>query len=238
MGQNGLQLVNPSYEDGGSNQKNKPHVVELIAAMGVKNFLQQTESASDNLQIFTQILDLDAREPVFGWDSLDSDLGAVGDMLRAQSLLKVVFGPYAEHPHGLGRPGWYKAFHMERPGRLEELQALMQYTDIFLDWIYQIQYQLPDGGYGNLKRDDRISLVGPPIEEIMSGDDLRQDYLFAHFKELLDRRTNPQNVSYRYSDARPIIVNVGALGSADRSLPALGSLGLFIQLYNQASIRI
>ena len=238
VGQNNLQLVNPSYEDGGSNQRNKPHVVELISALGIKHFLQQTEASAGNLQIFTQILDLDAHNPVFGWDSLDPDLSSVGDMLRAQVLLKVVFGPYAERPHSFGRPGWYKVFHMEQPGRREELQSLMQYTDIFLDWIYQIQYQLPDGGYGNLKRDERISLVGHPIEAIMSGDDLRQDYLFAHFKELLDNRTNPQNISYRYSDARPIIVNVGALGAADKSLPGLGALGLFIQLFNQSSIKV
>ena len=237
VGQNGLQLVNPVYEDGGTKQENKPHVVELIAALGIKDFLQQTESTG--LQVFPQILDIEARNPVFSWDSLDSDLSDLGDMLRTQVLLKVVFGPYVERPRGFGKPGWYKAFRMDRPGRKEELQSLMQYTDIFLDWIYKIQYQLPDSGYGQLKRDDRIALLGPPIEEIMmSGDDLRQDYLYTHFAELLDDSANPQNISYYYSSAKHLVVDVGTLGTADSSMPSLGSLGLAIQLFNQASKKI
>lgn len=238
VGQNGLQLVNPSYEDGGAKQENKPHVVELIAALGIKDFLQETESTAFGLEVCPCILDLDAHGPIFSWDTLDADLSGIADMVRAQTLLKVVFGPYVERPRGLGRPGWYKAFHMDRPGRREELQSLMQYTDVFLHWIYNLQYELPDGGYGVMRRDNRIALVGPVIEEVLAGDELRRDYLYAHFGELLDYSANPQNISYRYSDARQILVNVGALGSADKSLPGLGSLGLLIQLFIQSSLKI
>ena len=235
VGQTGLQLLNPTYEDGGAKQENKPHVVELIAALGIKDFLQRQESTG--LQVFPQILDIDARIPVFSWDSLDPDLNGMADMLRTQAFLKAVFGQYVDNPRSFGKPAWYKAFRMEKPGRKEELQSIMQYTDIFLDWIYNIQYQLADNGF-DLKRDDRIALVGPLIETIMSGGDLKQEYLLAHFDDLLDRSTNPQNISYRYSNAKQVVVNVGTLGVADKNMPSIGSLGLAIQLFNVASMKI
>ena len=141
VGQNGLQLVNSDYVDGGREQENKPHVVELIAAMSVKNFLQQTERGDGALQVYSQILDVEAKKPIFGWDTLDPDLGYVADMLRTQALLKVTFGPYADKPRGLGRPTWYQAFRMNQAGRKEELSFLMQYTDYFSELV--VQHSIP-----------------------------------------------------------------------------------------------
>ena len=50
----------------------------------------------------------------------------VADMLRAQALLKVTFGPYTDNPKGFGKPPWYRAFRMDLTGRKEELSSLMQ----------------------------------------------------------------------------------------------------------------
>ena len=239
VGQNELQLLNNTYVDGGDKQENKPHVVELIAAAAIKDFLQKTDGTADGRKVFARILDMEAKKPELTWDNLDTDLSCLADMLRTQILLKAVFCPYVDKPHGLfgARYPWYRAFHMSEPGCAEELHAIMQYTDLFLEYMYDIQYQLPDGGYGNLRRDDRIALVGQPIEDIMTVGELGEDYIYTCFEDLLDTRGNPQNLTYRYTKAKAIVDDVGTIGAVDRTFPNLRSLGLFMQTYKLAMQR-
>ena len=100
VGQDILQLVSPNgeYVDGGNRQRNKPHVVELIAAMGVRHFLLDVSEFLGSMNIYEMILKSKDRSPkdkqaIFGWNTLEPELSAIGDMLRTQTLMRMAIAP-------------------------------------------------------------------------------------------------------------------------------------------------
>ena len=136
VGQDILQFVsqNGEYLDGGKAQRNKPHIVELIAAMGVRHFLLDAADFQGQMNIYEMILKSEGHDsnPIFGWNTLEPELSAVGDMLRAQALMRMVIAPRV-FGHLAEKWPWYKTFNMDRMENQAELRAWMLYTDKFLD---------------------------------------------------------------------------------------------------------
>lgn len=137
VGQDILQLVsrNGEYVDGGNKQQNKPHVVELIAAMGIRHFLLDVSQFRASMNIYEMILKSNNRtnEPVFGWNTLEPELSAVGDMLRAQALMRMVIAPRVLGEI-LEKWPWYKTYFTDQSAIFEiSLLLLLKITKILLD---------------------------------------------------------------------------------------------------------
>ena len=234
VGQDSLQFVSPNgeYVDGGNKQRNKPHVVELIAAMGVRHFLLDASDFQGSMNIYEMILKSEGRdnEPIFGWNTLDPELSAIGDMLRTQTLMRMVI---ARRVFGgtLDKWPWYKTFRMDQRDNQAELSAWLLYTDKFLDWVYNIQYQLKEPNGDEYVRDKRISLAGTPIETVYQNGkmDIARD-----FGALIQNDTSAVNVNYKYDNGKSLLGQLGAIGMFNKKYSKLGMPGLFVQLFNLA----
>ena len=234
-GQDILQFVSPNgeYVDGGNKQRNKPHIVELIGAMGVRNFLMDASDFRGSMNIYEMILKSEGREnePIFGWNTLDAELSAIGDMLRTQTLMRMVIAPCVLGLVSDKWP-WFKTFNMKTMDNQAELKAWLLYTDRFLDWIYNIQYQLREPNGDGYARDERISLAGYPIEAVYENG--RMD-IAKDFAALIQNDTSAVNVTYKYADGKKLLGQLGAMGILHSKYSKLGTPGLFIQLFNLAS---
>ena len=238
VGQNDLEYVSGSYEDGGIAQRNKPHIVELIAALGVKDSWSVPENGSGN-GIRELILQNNGNDALFGWDSLDEELFYMAHMVRTQFLLKAYIVPAVAE--GGSSSAWFATF-----GMLNEqsaLEPMAQYMDSFLNWIYEIQHRYSETSVSQKVMDGRITLCGLPLAGLLSSDVRDRENAKDNFKDLIDKGhdfTQAQSVNYRRNQPERIINDLGLFGLFDRDAKRLASLkstGLFIQLFHDANRR-
>ena len=233
VGQDTLEYVSKEYADGGSGQRNKPHIVELTAALAVKDSWIPQENAS-NGKIQELIFHTKGKEPVFGWTTLDEELFRLADMLRVQFLVKTEIAPCADGEFH-GTP-WYSRFKMENED--PKVKLLTQYTDAFLEWMNQIQQRYDNTDSGQLIPDERITLVGPPLADLFGPD---KEKARNNFIKLIDRghdSTQAQTVSYKKNRPDRIMLDVAMVGGREKGLTKLGTIGLFIRLYHILSEKI
>ena len=181
VGQKQLEIVNTKYSDGGREQDNKPHIVELFAAMGVKHFLENIPSQN---RIMMRLLSGQPGEKI-SWRSgeLDSDLLAIADMVRVQSVLETIVLPYYQDRQKLSaaqKLQWFKEFKMDSKHSKEDMNVMLDYGDQLLEWMYFIQYRYDGQGYNAqgqpvLKKNERIDLCGDIIQDIKDQIDKRKN---------------------------------------------------------------
>ena len=233
VGQDTLEYVSTVYADGGSDQRNKPHIVELTAALAVKDSWIPQENMS-NSKIQELIIHSKGKEPVFGWTTLDEELFRLADMLRVQFLIKTEVAPCADGEfHSVP---WYSRFKMENED--PKVKLLTQYTDALLEWMYKIQQRYDNTDSGQMIPDERITLVGSPIVDLFGPN---KEKARNNFIELIDRghdSTQAQTVSYKKNRPDRIMLDVAMLGGKEKGLTKLGAIGLFIRLYHILSEKI
>lgn len=238
-GQNDLEYVSSSYEDGGIRQRNKPHIVELIAALAVKDSWNLSDKAN-GLDIREYILQRNGNEALFGWDTLDEELFYLAHMLRTQFLIKSCIVPAVAD--GNTGSAWFTTFGMlnEQP----TLDLMTQYTDSFLSWMYEIQHRYADTNISRKVLDERITLCGLPLDGLLSADARDREDALDNFQNLIDKghdNTQAQTVSYRNNRPERIMNDLGLFGFFERDakcLAALKTTGLFIQLFHDANKRV
>ena len=234
-GQNTLEYVSDKYADKGSKQHNKPHVVELIAALAVKDSWILRENV-DRGEIQEMILRSKGKEPMFGWSTLDDELSGMADMLRTQFLIKTDISPCANDKFNGNGKTWYSSFRMGNEG--SKVKLLTQYTDAFLDWMYHIQRRYDDADNGQMIHDERITLAGSPLADLLSDDPAKQEKARKDFSHLIDIGhdfTQAQTVSYKKNMPKKIMLDFAMLSGREKELAKLGTIGLFIRLFQFVS---
>ena len=254
VGQEDPELVNPEYKDGGAAQKNKPHIVELFAAMGIKDFLCGCPGSDKILgKVQVQILPKTPKDPLSWYsDSFDPDFQVFADMLRAQTLLEAGIYPYIEQRDAesgvfSGMSQWFKVFNMRRFSMEDESSdtvSMREYSERFLDWMYQIQHQY--SGKDMIRNGD-VALCGDAIEAVedcvqkrknkgrnpTNGDKERPNYfeIVTRFNDTVEMF---KNMGFLVETALDLI---SALGVVPKAISRMGAGGLFIWLLKWASYK-
>lgn len=232
VGRKSLDLVSLEYTDGGARQKNKPHIIELYAAMAVANCLSGT-AAPEKTEFWSYIADSEG----MGWQNMPSQFYRLADMLRAQAILENEIYPYmdlreeTDSPIWSGIYQWYPLYHMSDAGNRRSMAAIRGYSRSFLEWVYYMQ-----SGYinGQLARNGNVRLCGPVIDCFepagtagTGGPDpsAQKKKLRERFNDLVDTAAN---IEYALSKAAVIL---SYLGVAPPVLAELGCAGLLIRLF-------
>lgn len=161
VGQNELDVVNTKYADGGTGQKNKPHIVELYAALALKDFFENPDKQGIWGRIETN---------EFRWDTLTKDLYAMAGMIRAQVIFSNAIYPYvmqekiSEKNWYIMVPQWYKIYRLKESENQEKIEKIYDYSTLFLGWTYGIQSVID--GDGTYESDNRIHLCGDIIRDV------------------------------------------------------------------------
>lgn len=159
VGQKELETVNPNYADGGEGQNNKAHIVEVFAAMAIKDFLTGSPSPGIRGRIIRA-------DEIISWESLDADLDCMADMLRAQTILKTEIYPYVDRKNDYSSYNvhqWYRVFNMSDAVNQGAMKRTRRYSDMFFQWMAPIQSTYVGS---SLTKDVRIQLFGPLVAEI------------------------------------------------------------------------
>lgn len=134
VGQNTLDIVNNHYADGGKDQNNKPHIVEVLAALAVKDSL---EKQLGDIKVFGEFIDRDRMK--ITWDFLGSDMCSLAGMLRTQMILETAIYPCAiNQPSGHRGYQWRKIYHIDSAESQKDLETMWKYSEFFLDWFHCI----------------------------------------------------------------------------------------------------
>lgn len=231
VGQETLEPVNRKYEDGGQEQDNKPHIVEAVVAMAIRDFL---ENDSED-RILSCIIN---RKDKIDWSYFGDEFYPFSDMLRAQMILETEIYPCAigeeEQPSTMyGIRQWQKVYE-DLPSSKQNLKTLQKYSELFLKWMYLLQYKyelLSD----NLIPDNRILLCNPQIIKSLNDQAARNDSSYGKpgwrkyqeiFNDVVDTSANIEYVVEKFASL------LSALGVGAKGYPALGCAGLFLKLFS------
>lgn len=172
VGQNSLDYISAVYSDGGETQTNKPHLVEVCAAMAVKDYLL---SASDNpvlpavrrrtdAKVLTQILQANGDDQkAVTWSFFDEDFLNLVSMMRTQALLESFVYPYVQNMRSqedVGLYQWYQVYRLRDERNLAGLEDMKEYTRRFYEWAYPLVSQYSQDGSPELQKDNRVRLFG------------------------------------------------------------------------------
>lgn len=139
VGQKTLDIVNDRYVDGGADQDNKPHIVEMAAAMAVKDFL---EERGEDREILGQFFDWNNDDRQSTWDFFVEDIYQLADMLRAQMVLETAIYPCA-NMQGVGWLGssyqWRQVYCADTATGQKQLAIMQRYSRLFFEWLYGLQ---------------------------------------------------------------------------------------------------
>lgn len=168
IGQNELELLNPAYADGGAEQNNKPHIVEVFSAMAVKHFL---EGSSDSAKFLGKIIDRSNPQVQITWDYFgDDDIYMWMDMLRTQSILTSEIYPdvlhYAEK-NIKQTYQWYKMYQVSSADGQTELEDMRNYTAAFWTWMNGLTHKY-EGYSQELQVDGGLALCDGDIVNTMN----------------------------------------------------------------------
>lgn len=227
IGKDKLDQVSLKYISGGPEQDNKSHIVEVCAAMAVRDSFecQRTPGAWSHM----------IHEESVTWMTLGKELYPVADMIRMQVILKGDIYPYIEEmPHRRSPWSpcrqWYKVYGAGSEER-ENLTRMEQYTDDFLNWIYDIQT-----GYGVNTRglDGSVQLCATLVTEFEEclglgnteiASKIEQRSAMERFNNLIDTAAN---IEYVFDK---VILILSCLGIVNPTLAKLGCFGLLIRLF-------
>ena len=242
VGQKRLDPVNPSYADGGEEQKNKPHIVELFAAMAVANFLNERPGprtdardgqAQNNTQIWGRILDPMTEK--LDWTTLDPAFQAFADFLRAQAVLEKEIFPYVDErqEEGLGTYQWYKGYSMDSDENQWKKDILHAYNREFLEWMYAMQYKQPGEKIDGWERNQSVRLCGDMIQELVEPepdsdtDPFDWETIEKKFSDLI-----PDNLGYT---VKKVFLILSVLSFLTTPFSVFNVVDLFIDLFEVVS---
>lgn len=239
IGQNELELINTEYADGGAAQNNKPHIVEVFAAMAVKHFL---EGPADNAKWLGKIVDRRNPQAKITWDDFDPDIYMWMDMLRTQAVLAAEIYPHVlDHEKGIKRTyQWYKVYHVNSGDGQIALENMRDYTAAFWTWMYGLTHKY-EGSFQVPQPDGEIALCDVNVVaglRAYSAPEAREDGTKAYSS---NKRTwkERQEAFCRLVDtaqkiefvADKLIVILSILGVVPGMNPGLGCADLFIKLF-------
>lgn len=227
VGKDTLDQVSLKYISGGPNQDNKSHIVEICAAMAVRDSLEGECTPGTWSHII--------HEESVTWITLGRELYPVADMIRMQVVLKGSIYPYIEempHHRRLWHPcnQWYKVYRASSES-VDNLMRMELYTNDFLNWIYDIQT-----GYGANMRvlDGGVQLCGALVTEFErslglgnaeSTPQKEQRSAMEWFNNLIDTAAG---IEYVFDK---VVLILSCLGVVSPSLAELGCFGLLIRLF-------
>lgn len=139
VGQKTLETVNEQYADGGEEQDNKPHIVEMSAAMAIKDFLEGT---NEERQILGEFFDFENNNEPVTWDFFGEDMYHLADMLRAQMVLETAIYPCAGAQFAESWGGCYQwrwVYSTDSAACQGQLEIMQQYSRFFFEWLYSLQ---------------------------------------------------------------------------------------------------
>ena len=230
VGKKTLDLVNDKYVDGGKEQDNKAHIVEICGALAVKAFLEGEHEGKAWSHIVSK--------EVVSWRNLEEELNPVADMIRAQVVLKREIYPFiksvpVEHKF-MWRHNrqWFEAYCVGNAENREQMLYMERYTADFLHWIYDVQTKLVSG---ERQLDRGIELCSALVSEfagplgLSTGHQLQKwsgKPMLERFNSLIDTASN---MEYLFDK---VVLILSCLGLVEPTLAGLGSVGLLIRLFD------
>lgn len=230
VGKDQLDQVSLQYKSGGPEQNNKSHIVEVCAAMAVKDSFESERAPG----IWSHMI----HEESVTWMTLGRELYPVADMIRMQVVLKGNIYPYIKETPRQGRPWrpcnqWYKVYSAGSESG-DTMAQMEQYTNDFLNWIYDVQT-----GYGANVRvlDGSVQLCETLVTELAecmeliegkSASKKEKKSALEKFNNLIDTAAN---IEYVFDK---IVLILSCLGVVKPSLAGLGCFGLLIRLFEIA----
>lgn len=237
VGQNTLDVVNRKYADGGKAQENKPHIVEVFAAMAVKRFL---DGETEDETILWMMLDRSDSGKKITWESFDKDACAMADMLRAQALLETAIYPCISRKKGMYQ--WYKVYDLDSSDRRKGLGPMQDYSGAFLTWMYHLQSRYSNSS-DELCADTGIKLGGPDVlkelwecvenrKKDAGGTPEHEKRGWRQYQEDFNNLvTTAENVKKVKNVTVKVIDILSGLGLNAKKLADFGFPGLFVKLF-------
>lgn len=242
LGQATLDVVNHKYASSGTGQKNKPHIIELYAALAIDRFLELPKERG----IFGYV-----GKRSIGWDSFpkisaESDDNAelqLAGFARAQAVFIAEIYSYIfsddrqwAKKYGIMIPQWYKAYGLQNEDIKKQMREISQYSFNFMEWLYAVNSKY--GEDNTLVPDNRMKLFGNVLEnvyylsaDLKDGKNLSEKGVKANFQafrkkfdELVD---TAEHVEYALEKVGEILSLAGVVPGTP---PALGAAGLFMKI--------
>lgn len=243
LGQATLDVVNHKYASSGAGQKNKPHIIELYAALAIDRFLELPKESG----IFGYV-----GKRNIGWDSFpkineeepynNAELQLAG-FVRAQAIFigeiySYIFSDDREWAKkcGIMIPQWYKAYGIHNEDIKRQMREISQYSFNFMEWLYAVNSKY--GEDNKLVLDKRMNLFGDVLEnvyylsaDLKDGKELSKKEVKANFQtfrkkfdELVDTAEHVEYVLDKVGDV------LSLAGIVPGMSPALGAAGLFMKI--------
>lgn len=242
LGQATLDVVNHKYASSGTGQKNKPHIIELYAALAIDRFLELPKERG----IFGYV-----GKRGIGWDSFpkisaESDDNAelqLAGFVRAQAIFvaeiySYIFSDDREWAKkcGIMIPQWYKAYGIHNEDIKRQMREISQYSFNFIEWLYAVNSKY--GEDNKLVLDKRMNLFGDVLEnvyylsaDLKDGKGLSEKEVKVNFQtfrkkfdELVDTAEHVEYVLEKVGDVLSLAGVVPGIS------PALGAAGLFMKI--------
>jgi len=235
VGQKTLETVNDQYADGGEEQKNKPHIVEVLAALAIKDFLERSRTSK---QVFGWFVN--RGDEKITWDSLGKEMYGIADMVRAQMVLETEVYPNAvSRPEGHGGYQWRRVYHINSAASQQQLKVMQDYSKFFLEWLYGLQSQYI-GGSSQLCADPATQLCDPDIlGRLLEYASVKRDADGAEYRMKGGWRQYQQDFINLIETAekiefvvKKIGVLISALGVLTKPSAVLNGAGLFLKLFS------
>lgn len=247
VGQEELDVVNSRYVDGGAGQDNKPHVVELYAALAIDSFFSQPDRSG----VFGAV-----RKEKLNWTGFPRSgndksyrMMYMADFARAQAVFVAEICGYVERTDngfekyckkwGFIIPQWYKKYNIRSQAQENQLEKIKEYSDSFLDWLYKLNCIYDEAG--NPSRNANICLFGGGLDDvyhIAENREKRGSEIKENLKKFRDNFNTfvdtASNVDYILDKALKILSMAG-IGSGASF--ALGAAGLFLKIVSLAGGR-
>lgn len=248
VGQEELDNVNSRYADGGAEQDNKPHMVELYAALAIDSFFCQP----DRTGVFGAVRKKELSWKEFPRSSKDNFTRMIhmADFARAQAIFVAEICEYAEQDRsgfekwcrdkGVMIPQWYKKYNIKSQTEVNQIEKIKEYSDSFLDWLYKVNCTYDESGAFLCNKN--IHLFGDVLENVYNisrneekqGKDVKENLrkFRENFNTFIDTASN---VEYVLDKVLLVLSMAGVVSGANA---ALGAAGLFLKIVFLAGGRI
>jgi len=237
VGQQELDIVNSQYADGGPEQDNKPHIVEVYAALALDRFFTNPEERG----VFGTV-----RRGALNWRNFpQADAGSnkmlnMANFARAQSIFLTEICEFVSSRQGKSDSGgimvpqWYVHYGIDSSSEKENFEALERYNIMFVNWLYKINCRCD--ARGTLSFDEDIKLFNSTLQNVY--ETTREDKKAEKKFNLSEFRNNfntfidtAANVEYVWGK---IVTLLSLLGTIKVKAPVLGAAALFLEILSLA----
>lgn len=238
VGQQELDVVNQSYADSGEKQNNKPHIVELYAALAIDRFFSKPNEKG----VFGSV-----RRGNLDWTGLPGAKEGLAQVHRLADFTRLltvfvseVYG-YANsientyrQKWGIMVPQWYSVYCLKDNGSKQQAKMVTEYGLLYFDWLYKT-----NSIYGpdeTLCLDKNLHLFGPTLQKVYelstelkkeeSGKDIKYmvERIRNGFNELIDTTSNIEYVLDK------VFLILSMAGIAPMHTAATGTIALLCKI--------